>query len=432
MHLQLAVTPAGHVVAVDANPDDSQLLAAGQQTDWDDRTAKRIARLFAASQAEGLFELAAKRTSRLGPSLTFWRDFAGRYLTERCHVPQIADAALDEISPPGTEELAEILMNVPPMPGAEYLGVGVLSDIWVDLDRWVLREAAQCAGGLSEFLKKHAPLWQQVGRVCLHLAENRRDPDSPFAFLATYAPRLTAGARVQYRPLSESLREYAGAKNKRALVNLLTPVQLAAQKSGLVKDLVESGDLYQPLAWTPHEAYRFLREIPLLEESGLLVRVPDWWHKRARPRVGVSIGEKKRSVFGAQAMLDFQVKLALGEEELNEAEWQELMSANEGLVLLKGQWVEVDREKLSEALDHWKALERQSQDGLSFVEGMRLLAGAPIGLTEDTTEEQYREWSFVDAGKWLGQVLRQMRDPENGLKVERISQLARRCASTRR
>ena len=198
-----------------------------------------------------------------------------------------------------------------------------------------------CAG----FLRERAPLWHQVGRVCFHLAENRRDPDYPFAFLATYAPRLTAGARVQYKPLSESLREYAGAKNKKALIKLLSPVQLAAERSALARELVESGDLYQPLAWTPREAYRFLKEIPLFEESGLLVRVPDWWQKRSRPRVGVTIGEKKQNTFGAGAMLDFHVKLALGEEELTEAEWQALMAADEGLVLLKGQWVEVDRDE---------------------------------------------------------------------------------------
>ena len=76
-------------------------------------------------------------------------------------------------------------------------------------------------------------------------------------------------------------------------------------------------------------------------------------------------------------MLDFKVQLALGDQELTEAEWRKLLAAEEGLVLLRGQWVEVDRQKLTEALDHWKQLEAQAEDGLSFIEGMRLLAGAP-------------------------------------------------------
>ena len=55
--------------------------------------------------------------------------------------------------------------------------------------------------------------------MCFHLAENRRDPDYPFAFLATYTPSVTSGGRVQYQPPSKALAQYAGAKNKNALIN---------------------------------------------------------------------------------------------------------------------------------------------------------------------------------------------------------------------
>ena len=245
-------------------------------------------------------------------------------------------------------------------------------------------KVASCKQGLSAFLKQQAPLWHQVGRVCFHLAENRRDPEYPFAFLATYAASITDGARVQYQPLSKALKEYAGARNKKALIKLLSPVHLASQSSPLVKELVDSGDIYQPLAWPVRQAYRFLKEVPVFEESGVLVRLPDWWKKRPRPRVGISIGEKRQKKFDAKGMLDFKVRLALGDQELTEAEWSELIAAEEGLVLLRGQWVEVDREKLTEALDHWKKVEQQASDGLSFVEGMRLLAGAPTDIVLTT------------------------------------------------
>ena len=62
-------------------------------------------------------------------------------------------------------------------------------------------------------------------------------------------------------------------------------------------------------------------------------------------------------------MLDFQVQLALGDQELSDSEWRQLLAAEEGLVLLRGQWVEVDRDKLTEALDHWQYFQRQSQRG---------------------------------------------------------------------
>ncbi|MCH8841231.1 MAG: DEAD/DEAH box helicase, partial [Planctomycetes bacterium] len=296
--------------------------------------------------------------------------------------------------------------------------------IWRDLDAWVRAQIASSRTGLSGFLKERATLWHQVGRVCFHLAENRRDPDYPFAFLATYAPSVTGGGRVQYQPLSKALEQYAGAKNKHALIKLLSPVQLASEASPLVREMVDAGDIYQPLAWTPRQAYRFLQDVPLFEESGILVRVPDWWKKRPRPRVGITIGENRQKRFDVDGMLDFKARLALGDEELSEAEWRELLAAEDGLVLLRGQWVEVDRDKLTEALDHWKQVEKQAAGGLSFIDGMRLLAGAPVDLSvEPQQDAAHREWSFVDAGSWLGNILSDLRSPENLRRTGPLSDL---------
>ena len=133
------------------------------------------------------------------------------------------------------------------------------------------------------------------------------------------------------------------------MVKLLSPVHQASRTSEFVKAMVDSGDIFQPLAWTPPQAFCFLKEVPLYEESGLLVRLPDWWKKRPKPRVSVSVGEKRQNTFDLDSMLDFRVHLALGDEELTETEWDELLKSEDGLVLLRGQWVEVDRQKLTEA-----------------------------------------------------------------------------------
>lgn len=409
MELDLTFTPSGRLTVVQQTGTDR-----GDSNRSPDARRDKLAKAFASSQAEGLFALAAERfDSPLSPTLDFWRDFAGRYLTRLCHTPETTASKLDAILPPESAELKALVLNVPPMTGAEYITLEALEQLWVDFDAFVRGEVIANKDGLSAFLERRAPIWHQVGRVCFHLAENRRDPDYPFAFLATYAPSLTAGSRVQYQPLSKALQQYAGGKNKQALIKLLSPVHLASQKSEFVKELVESGDVYQPLAWTPRQAYRFLKDVPVLEETGVLVRLPDWWKKRSRPQVAVRIGDTTKNRFNVDAMLDFEVHLALGEEQLSEAEWRELMAADEGLVLLRGQWVEVDREKLNEALDLWKKVEQQAPDGVSFIDGMRLLAGAPMDFGASDADDTGREWSFVRAGKWLGQVLADLRSPES-------------------
>jgi len=296
------------------------------------------------------------------------------------------------------------------MQGAEYLSATVLQDLRSLLDSWVC-EQIQVFGGLDAFLAKKAPHWHQVGRVCFHLAENKNDPDYPFAFMATYAPELSAQGRVRHQPLSRALQEYAGAKNKKALIRLLSPVQLAADSSPVIKALIDTGDLYHPLAWTPTEAYAFLKGAALYEQCGVVVRLPDWWKKRNRPRVGITIGESKKKNFNADSLLDFKLHIALGDEKLSKAELQKLLAAENDLIFIKGQWVEVDQEKLSEALAHWKMVEAEAgMGGLTFAEGMRLLAGAPADLGHDAIEES-REWSFVKPGKWLSSQLEALRSP---------------------
>ena len=247
------------------------------------------------------------------------------------------------------------------------------------------------------------PAWQTVGRVTFHLAENKRDPESPFAFLATYATRLSAQGKAQQLPL-----------NRAALLALLQPIQQAAESVAWVKELADSGGIYQPLAWTPREAYQFLQSIPALESSGLVVRVPDWWKAAHPPRtvVSVKIGQQLKGKLGVDALLDFSVRAVLDGETLNEMELEQILGSESGLVLLRGKWVEVDREKLAEALKQWKKVERETRDGgLTFCEGMRLLAGVQLGRDAAPEHaEAAREWASISAGSDLEQLLRELRE----------------------
>ena len=306
------------------------------------------------------------------------------------------------------------------MRGAEYLCQDLFEELWTCLVGWLREQIAREKSSLGKWLEQHAPTWHQVGRVSFHLAENKKAASRPFAFLATYAPRVSRTGRVQYRPLKDALVEYAGTRNKSALLRLLTPVETAAEKSPLLRELLDSGDIYHPLAWSAGEAYRFLREAPLFEASGILLRLPDWWKKRVRPRVSVTIGGKKLSRLGVNEMLEFDVDIVLGGERLTQAELRRIMKAGEGLLFLKGQWVEVDAERLSQVLEHWRELEKQSGgEGISFVEGMRLLAGAPASLaTDDAHVEEDREWAGVQAGEGLADTLHELRSPG---KVKSVS-----------
>jgi non-specific serine/threonine protein kinase len=405
---ELLIAPSGRLALVESS---SASQAATE-------LSRSLVNAFAESPSRGLLHLATSELqSPLPPPLAYVRSFACSYLTRLCQTQgHEATRELPETPTPSSEELVAWLLQAPPMTGLEYLRDEALIGWWTDLDTLVRDEIRRHAGGAQAYLSARNPNWRFVGRVTLHLAENKRDPDNPFAFLATYVSRLSAQGRAQHEPLGRALQQYAGAKNRKALLSLLVPLQRAAERSPLIKELVDSGDVYHPLAWTPREAYRFLQDIPIFEDSGLIVRVPDWWkpHHPSRAIVNVQIDKRGRSKLNVDALLDFSVGVALDGEPLSEAELEELLASTEGLVRLKGKWVEIDREKLAEALEHWRTVERSvHEEGLTFFEGMRLLAGASLDRDLSATlAESDRPWTGLIAGPGLQETLERLRSPE--------------------
>jgi SNF2 family DNA or RNA helicase len=399
-------------IATSNSPTQSIRLSPTGILCLDGKEGSSLHRMFTKDWREGWFHLAAEKVtvdSQL--SLRFWQDVAKEYVTQLCHLPK--EEEFSPLVPPGTDRLSEWILKAPPMDGGEYLTLSVLRLLWEQLNLWV-EQVSRERGGIHTFLQERAPKWQQVGRVCFHLAENKKDPDRPFAFLATYSTGFSVTGKLKHLPLKKALEQYSGENNHQALVKLLTPVQNAADRCSWVKDLVDTAELYQPLAWSAGKAYKFLSTASDLEESGLSVRIPNWWKQRSRPQVSVTIGSQKQASLGVDAMLDFNVSIALGDETLSPEELHELSTASEGIAYIRGQWVEVDSEKLQQALEHWKGVQEEAcSGGISFIEGMRLLAGTPSSLQGDEASEQQHSWVNVSAGDALSKLLKQIRDPSS-------------------
>lgn len=401
--LELSFSPGGnfylHEVALTDIPLPSAFYA-------------RLSHGFAESAAAG-FLILAGYNDQLTSSLAFARNFARLYLTALCHTPRDNGAGLPEVASPAASDWVEWIETAPLIRGMEFFNPTHAAVMWEEIHKEVMRQAAD---DLDAYLRSINPVWRTVGRVTFHLAENKKNPERPFAFMATYAGRLSESGRVQHQPLKRALAEYAGTNNRHALLRLLEPVRQAVERSALVKGLFETGHIYQPLAWNVRDAYQFLREIPLYEEAGVVVRVPNWWNVRKPPRplVNVSVGEAEPSRLGAGALLDFRMSLTLGGKTLSEAEITELLIAEGGLVSLRGQWVEIDPEQLKEVLEHWRSVEKAvSRNGLTFSEALRLVSGVgSAGVATAENHERISAWSGVSAGKWFAETLGRLRQPE--------------------
>jgi superfamily II DNA or RNA helicase len=416
--LSARLTPRGHVELMAAPSEEALPLDA--------RAAKRITGAFGHGEGEGVLQLGlAELSTALPAELAYWRELSRALLTAACRAASLADG----LALP-TEELSRLASAPPPMQGGEYVTPEVLAGVWQRAAAALEEGVSEEPGGLASFLERRGPSWHAVGRVCFHLAENKQDDEAPFAFLATYAHGLGKDGRVRHLPLGNALEVYAGKALKAELVALLEPVRRAAERSALLKGLVEKGDVFHPLRFSPREAHAFLQDAPLFEEAGVVVRVPDWWSARRppRPRVQVSLGQSAPSRLGMDALLDFRVDLAIEGERLSKKEAEALLAESGGLALVKGRWVEVDKARLEQALAHWQRAEKEARSGLSFAEGMRLLAGARLSERASDVEdaELVDEWSEVQAGKWLAGKLEDLRHPDAEAKLEREAALGTR------
>ena len=135
-------------------------------------------------------------------------------------------------------------------------------------------------------------------------------------------------------------------------------------------------------------------------------------HESSEPSQGRSDDRLRCAVLvGVEQLLDFDMRVSLDGEALTRDEIEILLEATDGLALLRGKWVEIDRERLKATLDRFAAVETLAdKEGLPFAQAMRLIAGADIGAEAGGPIDT--KWGHIDAGPWLADTLRACRDPQ--------------------
>jgi non-specific serine/threonine protein kinase len=341
--------------------------------------------------------------------LAFWRDFAVLFVTALTAMQEDAEIA---VAVPDEPILKTLCSDIPPMTGSEYLSPETFVALWSAIEDAVKDELASSGQSLQSFLKSKHSGWNLVGRVHFNLAENRKDPDCPFAFLATYTSRLSAHGKAQHLPLSQALAEFSGGKKNAQLLSLLLPVQKAAESCDWLARMVSEGEIYHPLRWQVPDAVRFLKDVARLEAAGIVVRMPKSWSsdRPLRPRVSATVGTKSPAVLGMGALLDFSMEITLDGQRLTPEEVRSLLENGEGLQWMRGQWVEVDHDRLANLIDRFEGIEKSvGEDGLPFGQAVRLLSGASLA---DPLPSADPDWSEVVAGEWLADLLQKLLSPE--------------------
>ncbi len=171
------------------------------------------------------------------------------------------------------------------------------------------------------------------------------------------------------------------------------------------------------------EVWRFLTEDSVrLAEAGAAVLLPAWWEQvrkqrvRLKAKVRSSVGAAG-SMFGMDAIIEFDWRVALGEAQLSEEEFLRLAEHNKRLLRVNGEWVLLDPTML-EAIRKIMSRTRK-KNGLTFREAMELhlLGGTELehGETDepgadDPDEDEGLLRLEVELNEHLGRMLGQLQE----------------------
>lgn len=352
---------------------------------------------FKADKYSALYHLGFQQRAKwFSPSLEYLHHVAElliRKISQQADLEISRDAVQVDLRNDEVETLKE---EIPFAIGMEYIDADWIGRLWEALLTVFRTEIKDYDGTVNRYFAEYNSNINVAGRVFFHLVENKEE-QFPFAFMATYSTKTVKSKRAVHTPLKNALEEFKGEEKK--LLNLISTVIKAAEKSSFISELLESGELFSPLKLTTEEAYIVLKEIPLYEEAGIMCRVPDWWRKNSNSiRVSITVGEKEPSRVGLDAIMDFSPTFMIGDESLTEKELRKFLKMAEGLIQYKGKWVEVSKGKLEALLQAFDKVKNLAKEGaLSLGDAMRLELNGNELLNIPTDEIEVT----ITNGQWL-------------------------------
>ncbi len=163
-------------------------------------------------------------------------------------------------------------------------------------------------------------------------------------------------------------------------------------------------------------AYTFLTETAwLLQQAGYNVQLPVWWSSSSGARNKLSVrasisspAMKTASDLSLEKVVEFNWKVALGDEKLSLQELETLARMKMPLVKIRGQWVQFDAKAIQEAIDFWK--KKSSNQSITA----RDVVHMALGLAETP---EILPFEGVEATGWVGDLLQSL---EHGAEIEKI------------
>ncbi|MBQ9823776.1 MAG: DEAD/DEAH box helicase [Solobacterium sp.] len=346
-----------------------------------------------------LYEFGAgPRPEHLTPSASYLYTVSSSFFKALTELPEL-EVAREKAKVKLSQEQMDYLLDAVPFGlGAENITAQWIKNIYKRFQKHYKEEIKAYPGTVEMYLSEKNQDLHVPERIFFHLVEQNKDPEFPFAFMATYASRGTDG-KVHHYPLRYALTEYKAERRK--LLELLSCLNKAAEVSELIADFMKNGELFHPLRLTAQEAFAFLKDIDEIEKTGILCRIPNWWRRKVmNPALNIKIGAGAPSLLGFDSILETSPSLTIDGVELTEEDIRDLLNMTEGLAMLKGKWIVVDHARLKDLLKRMES----SADTVTLLEAMR--------KDIDESQQDPDNGVIISNGQWLNTLLNNLRHPE--------------------
>ncbi|WP_232697217.1 DEAD/DEAH box helicase [Brevibacillus daliensis] len=251
------------------------------------------------------------------------------------------------------------------------------------IDKWTrgeLRNERDFVGHIPMrlFLQLQPPAMENLTELQL--------PEAEWLLHICLQPITDPGHYINARDIwlgTDSAAQYFGSLLPRAQFFLLEQLGKASLYVPQLADELAK-ELPWQLSMTSSEAFYFLKElVPSLQTAGFGIQLPSWWMQKSRKSLGIklrvkdwkAISDSKQSGdvtrFGFEELLQFDVRAALGNQEISMDDLKKIATSQSPLVMIRGEWVEVDHQALAKILPY---LTEHKEEDLSLHDLLYLMA----------------------------------------------------------
>ncbi|MDD4077357.1 MAG: DEAD/DEAH box helicase, partial [Bacilli bacterium] len=353
---------------------------------------------FNESKGLALFNLGfANKNQKMSLSLKYLYHISRYFLHRLIQIPDL-DELKDQVSVQLDDGKADYFIRTSPfITNANFINQSWINKIWNMINIGYQEASQEITGSIQDYLYKKNKSLVNAGRVCFHLVENKLEP-TKFAFMTTFQIFDLNSSRIKNISLKKTLEQFNNDQEQ--LLKILGPITNAAGNSTFINNLLETGEIFYPLTLNKDEAFQFLTEIPLYEQANIICKVPNWWKKKYKTKIGVSIGNKK-SYLNFDELADFEINIHLGNLNISIEDLDEILKLNNGLVQYKGEWIEIDKQKLLELQEAYlKVAHELNESDVTLFEALKLELSETKEIKSTDIDIE------VTAGEWVQKTLR--------------------------